>query len=130
MNTEKEKFLSAYKKKIEEMSIESERALLQSRAEKIEMQSMMDEFNSRAQELLEEKHVWLSEKENLENNVAELQTKVESFASERGLLGQKNRELSCEVVSLKSQLNEHNAKLAHLKDEMEQNASVLDKYRT
>ena len=54
--------LAAYKKKIEEMSIESERALLQSRAEKIEMQSMMDEFNSRAGELLEEKHVWLSEK--------------------------------------------------------------------
>ena len=31
---------------------------------------------------------------------------------------------------LKSQLNEYNAKLAHLKDEMEKNMSVLEKYRT
>ena len=31
---------------------------------------------------------------------------------------------------LKSQLNEYNAKLAHLKDEMEKNASVLQRYKT
>ena len=50
--------------------------------------------------------------------------------NETELLDQKNRELSSEVVSLKSQLKECNAKLADLEDEMEQNASVLEKYRT
>ena len=50
--------------------------------------------------------------------------------NETELLDQKNRELSSEVVSLKSQLKECNEKLADLNDDMEQNASVLEKYRT
>ena len=55
---------------------------------------------------------------------------VGSLANERELLDQKNRELSTEVMFLKSQLNEYNAKLAHLKDEMEKNGSVLQRYKT
>ena len=70
------------------------------------------------------------QEENMKNNVSELQTKAGSLANERELLDQKNRELSTEVIFLKSRLNEYNAKLAHLKDQMEQNESVLEKYRT
>ena len=66
----------------------------------------------------------------MKNNVPELQTKAGSLPSERELLDQKNREISTEVIFLMSQLNDYNAKLAHLKDEMEQNESVLEKYRT
>ena len=61
------------------------------------------------------------QEENMKNNVPELQTKAGSLANERELLDQKNRETSTEVIFLKSQLNEYNAKLAHLKDEIEQN---------
>ena len=45
-------------------------------------------------------------------------------------MDKKNREISTEVIFLMSQLNDYNAKLAHLKDEIEQNESVLEKYRT
>ena len=66
----------------------------------------------------------------MKNNVPELQTKAGSLPTGRELLDQKNRKISTEVIFLMSQLNDYNAKLAHLKDEIEQNESVLDKYRT
>ena len=45
-------------------------------------------------------------------------------------MDQENRELSTEVMFLKSHLNEYNDKLAHLKDEMQKNVSVLHNYKT
>jgi chromosome segregation ATPase len=112
------------------LSLENERLLVQSRAENVEMQCRLNESKARTQELLEDKHVWVSENGNLESEVAELQTKLDSIASERRILCQKNRELSTEVESLKAELHGHNARLAHLEDERKQNESALYQCRT
>ena len=52
------------------------------------------------------------------------------MANERELLSQKNRELSTGAQSLKSQLNESNARLVQLEGERVQNERVLQQCRT
>ena len=78
----------------------------------------------------EQEEIMSGQEENMKNIVLELQTKVGSLVDEREWLDHRNRELSTEVIFQKSQLNEYNAKFSHLKDEMEKNESVLEKYRT
>jgi chromosome segregation ATPase len=121
---EKNGFLSqivAARNECEDMSIQNESVLLQYRAEKVELESGLNESKARCQELLqkmvEDRHLWDSEKRNFESNVAELQTRLDSMATENGLLNHQIGELSTEVVSLKAQLNESNAAAAQLEDE-------------
>ena len=49
--------------------------------------------------------------------------------SERGLLCQKNKELSTESESLKTQLNENKGRLVQMEDEKAQNDRVLEQFR-
>jgi chromosome segregation ATPase len=58
------------------------------------------------------------------------QSKMDSMASERELLSQKNKELSTDAESLKAQLNEYNAKLVQIEGERVQNERVLQQCRT
>lgn len=92
--------MDAYEKQIEEMAKENERLLFQSRAEKIELESRLN--MERTWELLEQKQLGISEKGNLDKNVAELQTKLGLIVSEKGLLNQENRELSNEAECLRA----------------------------
>ena len=70
-----------------------------------------------------------TKKKNLQCNVAELQTKIDSMASQRLLVCQKNTELSREGESLKEQLNEYKARLSQMEDEKLQNERVLQQCR-
>jgi chromosome segregation ATPase len=131
---DKENLLSSlgrtYEKKIEDMSDLNQRVLV----EKIELESQLNESKERTRALLEkledDRHLWVSEKQNLRGNVAELQTKNFSMATERGFLYQKNTALRAEVESLKAQLNDNIAGLAQMQDERVQNERVLQQYRT
>lgn len=129
---ERESFLSLlrrYDKRITDVSLQNKRVLLQYRAEKIALESKFNYSQARTQELLgkmeNDKYLWDSEKGNLESIVAELQTKLDSMASERGLLSQKNRELSTEAESFKAQFGEYNARLALLEYERQKNERLL-----
>ena len=102
--------------------------------EKMELECQLNDSKAMTRELLENfednGHLWETEKQNLQCNVAELQTKIDSMASERGVLCQKNIKLSREAESLKAQLNEYKARLAQMEDESVQNDRVLRQCRT
>jgi chromosome segregation ATPase len=116
---------STYEKKIEDMSALNQRVLL----EKTELESQLNESKERTRALLEkledERNFWVSEKQKLRGNVAELQTKIFSMATERGLLCQKNTALRAEAEYLKAQLNENIARVAQMQDER-----VVQQYRS
>ena len=59
-----------------------------------------------------------------------LKRKFDSKANERGLLYEKNRELSTEAESLEGQLNEYKARLGQMEDERVQNKRALQQCRT
>jgi chromosome segregation ATPase len=59
-----------------------------------------------------------------------IQSKMDSMASERELLSQKNKELSTEAESLKAQLNEYIARVVQIEGERVQNERVLQQCRT
>jgi hypothetical protein len=65
----------------------------------------------------------------LEGIVTEMQTKLDSMATEGVLLSPKNRELSTQAEYLKAQLNGYNATLAHLEYERDQNERLLHQSR-
>jgi len=121
-NVERENILSSYDKKNEDMSTLNQRVLL----EKNELESQLNDSKARTRELLEnfedDRHLWGSEKKKLQANAAELQIKIDSMVTEKGLLCQENIALSNEVESLKSQLNEN---IAQMEDERVQNERVL-----
>ena len=133
-NTDKENLLSSlrrtFEKKIEDMCALNQRAL----AEKIELESQLNESKERTGELVkkleDDRHLWDSEMQELQGNAAEMQTKIDSMASEGALLCQKNIALSAEVESLKTQLNENISTIARIQEESVQNERVLQQYRT
>lgn len=67
------------------------------------MKSEFNESKAKCEGVLEkiedDRHLWDSENGKLESNLAKIQTRLESMASERELLGQKNREISTEADS-------------------------------
>lgn len=90
--------------------------LVKYRAEKVELESEFNESKARCEKLLqkteEDRHLWASEKGNLESNLAQMQTRLGSMASEREL-NKKTRELSTESEFLRAQLNENNNRMDH-----------------
>jgi len=70
---------------------------------------------SRSYRMAEEN--WNAEKEILLSRLAELQTKLQLVASEKGSLSETNRELKTEAESLKVQWDDYNDKLVGMQDE-------------
>ena len=110
--------------------MQKERVLL----ENIKLESQLNDSKARTWKLLEktedDRHLWDSKKQILQCSVAELQTKIDSMANERGLLYEKNRELNTEAESLEGQLNEYKARLGQMEDERVQNKRALQQCRT
>lgn len=121
---EKDDFLSqiaAERKESDGMSIRNESLLLQYREEKLGLECGLNDSKAMCQELLEkvveDRHQWDCEKENMQSTVAVLQTKLEAITTERGLLNQQNSDLRTELESLNAQVNQSNAEVARLEDQ-------------
>jgi chromosome segregation ATPase len=109
-----------------ELSTEVQFLKVQLNESESELNDSREETQDLCRKIKEDQHLWDAEKNNLEGTIGELKTKIDLMASENLSVSWKNGELSTEVESLKSLLNESKGVTQELHEKIEEGRNLWD----